>query len=90
MVLYICKILNTAPWPLLPHDDDHDENVLNVQLFSQSISSFSGMDIVRDVRKEDAVDEYIEIVRFLSLFRFWKHWPVRTLAQDSSPMQGHQ
>ena len=34
LVLYICKIQNSALWPMLPHDDDHDENVLKARLLS--------------------------------------------------------
>ena len=62
-MLYICKILNGAPWPSLPHDDDHDENVLKVQLLllKKVFRHFSGMDIFRDVREEDVVDEYSQV-----------------------------
>ena len=61
---------------MFPHDDDHDEDVLKVQLLSlkKVFRHFSGMDIFRNVREEDVLNEYIEIVRFASLFRFWKYW----------------
>ena len=57
-------------WPSLPQDDDHDEDVLKVQLLSlkKVFRHFSGMDIFRYVQEEDVLDEYIEIVRFASLF----------------------
>ena len=69
-MLSICKILNSAPWPLLPKDEDHDEDVLKVQLLSLKKVSrqFSGMDIFREVREEDVVEEYIGIVRIVQIY----------------------
>ena len=70
LVLHICKILNSALWPSLPQDDDHDEDILKVQLLSlkKVFRQFSSMDIFRDVKEEDVVDEYIEIVRFVQVY----------------------
>ena len=61
MVLHICKILDSALWPLLPQDDDHDKDVLKVQLLERVFLQFSDMDIFRDVYEEDDVDEYIAL-----------------------------
>ena len=34
---------------------------------------FSGMDIFRDVREEDVIDEYIEIVRFVQVYLYFEN-----------------
>ena len=62
-MLHICKILDSALRPLLPKDDDHNDDVLKVQLLSlkKLFRQFSGIDIFRDVREEGVVGEYIEL-----------------------------
>ena len=53
-------------WPLLPNDDEHDEDILKVQIksISKVYEQFSGMDILKDVRQEDITDGYIGVVRY--------------------------
>ena len=36
LVFYICKILNSTTWPLLPNNDDNNEEILRIQLNSVS------------------------------------------------------
>ena len=66
LIFHICKVLNSIAWPLLPNDDEHDEDILKVQIksISKVYEQFSGMDIFKDVRQEDITDGYIGMVRY--------------------------
>ena len=66
LIFHICKSLNSTVWPQLPQNDESDEEILKIQVDSISYiyDQFSTMKIFDDVRKNDVIDGYVEIVRY--------------------------
>ena len=66
LIFHICKVLNSTAWPTLPNNDDNDEDILRIQLNSVSnvYDQFSAMKIFENIRKEDVLDGYVEMVRY--------------------------